>query len=143
MCSAFLPNDDKMYIIERKKYIHYSLREKSIIIIFNIISHRLAFLLFEKYPRFHPHGTQSLYRLTRDSRRAAAIITNPLSREFPRKRPEPGFNGSIRMFRQLDVWADGLGDPSEIFFWPTSSRGEDALLGTPTQRDKTCALSCF
>lgn len=84
----------------------------------------------------------SLDCLTRNSRRAAAIITNSLSREFPRKRPQPGFNGSIRMFRQHDVWANGRAVPPTKF---SSLLAQVPMEGALPRhrRDKTCAFALF
>lgn len=45
-------------------------------------------------------------------------------------------NGSIRMFRQLDVWADGWDPSLKIFFWPECPKWK-ALSGH--RRGKTCA----
>lgn len=78
--------------------------------------------------------------LTRDSRRVAAIITNSLSREFPRKRPQPGFNGSIRMFRQHDVWANGRAVPPPKFSSGPSSHGRRVIPASTGQNLRVCLV---
>lgn len=49
---------------------------------------------------------------TRDARNS----NEPSVSRISPKQVETGFNGSIRVFRQLDVWAAGSMVPSEIFF---------------------------
>jgi len=82
----------------------------------------------------------SLDCLTRDSRRAVAIITNSLSREFPRKRPQPDFNGSIRMFRQHDVWANGRAVPLPKFSSGPRSHGRRVIPTSTRQNLRVCLV---